>query len=103
PLALNGIYPPDVADSDGAGLVNDPVEAARRRRLPKHLRSYLLDRLPDYMVPAIIMVVDSFPVTSNGKLDRRALPKPDLAARTPAVATGSQPERILCELFAEVL
>lgn len=44
---------------------------------PQALRDYLKDRLPDYMIPAVLMTVESFPQTSNGKVDRKALPAPD--------------------------
>ncbi|WP_051450882.1 non-ribosomal peptide synthetase [Actinospica robiniae] len=70
------------------------------------LRSALGVRLPDYMVPAFFVRLEAIPLGSTGKLDRRALPAPDLAAlgdqvgrREPATAT----ERRLAEIYAEVL
>ncbi|WP_345599935.1 amino acid adenylation domain-containing protein [Thermocatellispora tengchongensis] len=71
---------------------------------PAGMRAALAARLPEYMVPAQIMVLDRLPVTPNGKVDRAALPLPGLAA--PA-ASGGEPrtavEETLCGLFAEVL
>ncbi|MCF7750162.1 amino acid adenylation domain-containing protein [Bacillus subtilis subsp. subtilis] len=66
------------------------------------LRAGIAACLPDYMVPAALVVVDTWPVTANGKLDRSALPAPVIAApvgRPPA----SRSERALARLFAQVL
>ncbi|AMP07572.1 non-ribosomal peptide synthetase [Collimonas pratensis] len=41
------------------------------------LRSYLYDKLPDYMVPSVFVMIDQLPLTGNGKVDYRALPAPD--------------------------
>ena len=41
------------------------------------LRNFLSDRLPDYMIPSNLVVLEAFPLTPNGKIDRRALPTPD--------------------------
>ncbi|WP_308716787.1 non-ribosomal peptide synthetase [Phytohabitans maris] len=68
------------------------------------LREHLARSLPEYMVPATVTRLDRFPVTANGKLDRRALPEPDLAADT---AGGRAPETeteiVLATIFRDVL
>ncbi|MEU4425290.1 amino acid adenylation domain-containing protein [Actinoplanes sp. NPDC024001] len=68
------------------------------------MRQYAGQRLPDYMVPSAVVVLDRLPLTVNGKLDRRALPAPDYA---PRAGTGRAPENeneaALCEIFAQIL
>lgn len=68
----------------------------------RELRRFVSGILPDYMVPAAVVLVETMPTTLNGKLDRAALPEPDRTAS--AVREPRSPrEEILCELFAEVL
>ena len=66
------------------------------------LRRHAAARLPEFMVPAITMVLEQFPLTPNGKLDRKALPAPEVAER-PYRAPRDRQEEVLAEIFAEVL
>ena len=71
---------------------------------PEQVREYLKERLPDYMVPAVILKVEEIAVTRNGKVDRSALPHPDDFAPTEASETPSTPvEEILANIWSEVL
>ncbi|MES4905774.1 MULTISPECIES: amino acid adenylation domain-containing protein [unclassified Streptomyces] len=67
------------------------------------LRDAVARRLPAYMVPAVVMVVDAVPLTPNGKVDRAALPAPAFQAAGAYRAPTSERERALHEVFTDVL
>ncbi|WP_051162249.1 non-ribosomal peptide synthetase [Nocardia brevicatena] len=90
------------ATTVGERLIAYVVPTAGADLDPVDLRVRISDRLADYMVPAVVMVIDGLPLTPNGKLDRRALPAPQFrthAYRAPATAV----ERTVTDIFAEVL
>ncbi|MFD5184514.1 amino acid adenylation domain-containing protein [Streptomyces sp. NPDC058372] len=66
------------------------------------LRRFAMKRLPEYMVPAQLMVLDQLPLTANGKLDRAALPEPEFTGAHYR-APRSDVERVLAEVYADVL
>jgi acyl carrier protein len=81
------------------GMVNETPDASELRR-------HLKERLPDYMVPTAFVVMEELPLTPNGKVDRRALPAPDRAAQSSAiafVAPRSPEEAMMANIWAEVL
>jgi amino acid adenylation domain-containing protein len=73
--------------------------------LPARLRAHLVEVLPDYMVPSAFVVLDAFPLTTTGKVDRGALPAPDLRTTLDVgfTAPGNREEEALCDIFCEVL
>ena len=76
-----------------------------QRLNPTNLHQFLQDRLPSYMLPTTWMVLKNFPLTTNGKVDRRALPAPTPALREPAVAVApaDELERQLIQIWEAVL
>ncbi|KJY24879.1 non-ribosomal peptide synthetase, partial [Streptomyces sp. NRRL S-495] len=86
-----------------------PAAAARTAdavRLSQLVLVFLAERLPGYLVPSAVVVLDALPLTANGKLNRAGLPAPDYLSST-AEAVGRGPatvhEEILCGVFAQVL
>ncbi len=94
-----------VAGTGGTGdrrLVGYVVPAAGQALNGSRLRDRLAEVLPDYMVPAVIMVIGQLPLTANGKVDKAALPVPEATAGQ-GRAPRTKEEALLARLFAEVL
>nr|MBA2611841.1 non-ribosomal peptide synthetase [Bacteroidota bacterium] len=67
--------------------------------------AYLKDKLPDHMIPVVLIELDSFPLTANGKIDRKSLPDPDVSksANKQYIAPRNDVESKLVEIWADVL
>ena len=77
---------------NGASITNNQERITHNQKLPTpSLRTYLTDHLPPYMVPSQFVTLAALPLLPNGKVNRKALPTPDLpervAARSPQTAT----------------
>jgi amino acid adenylation domain-containing protein len=70
---------------------------------PAGVRAYLAERLPEYMVPAAVVVLATLPLTAHGKVDRRALPEPELGGAEEPAAPRTPTEEVVAGLFAGVL
>ncbi|MFJ5673677.1 amino acid adenylation domain-containing protein [Streptomyces sp. NPDC093097] len=95
-----------VARQDGSGgqkVVGYVTAADAVAPEPADLRARLAAGLPDYMVPAAVVVLDRWPLTPNGKIDHRALPEPAFTGRTGGRAPRTPWEETLVAVFAEVL
>ncbi|XXX76424.1 amino acid adenylation domain-containing protein [Sorangium sp. So ce134] len=107
-VAQPGPHPaPGRAARAGSGQRSEAHGDGSRSRdgLSSTLRRFLRKKLPDYMIPAAFIALPSLPLSSNGKVDRRALPPPRPArpdAGAP-VASGSRTERKVAEIWASVL
>ncbi|MFB9683728.1 non-ribosomal peptide synthetase [Amycolatopsis plumensis] len=91
--------------------VTEAVVVARDRRLVAYvvtagkpdLRTWLQRDLPDYMVPSAFVTLDALPLSANGKVDRQALPEPAAEPVAGYVPPRTETERVLAEVWADVL
>jgi thioesterase domain-containing protein len=83
-----------------------PAQKDLAAELIPHWQDYLKEKLPDHMLPTAFVLLDEFPRTPNGKLDRKALPAPDrsdLVTRSTFASPHTPTETILARLWGEVL
>jgi len=85
---------------------NNPLQAKLACKLVPQLRIYLAEKLPDYMIPSAFIVLEALPSSPNGKVNRRALPKPDLVRSQlegAYVVPRTPVEQVLARIWGEVL
>jgi len=93
-------------DVKWAPFFNTPANEALQSGLTPGLRRHLADSLPHYMIPAAFVFLDSFPLSPNGKVNRRALPEPASVRPeidVPFVAPSDPIEEILAGIWADAL
>src|SRR5262249_14580157 len=85
---------------------NNPVQGRLLRQLVPQLRSYLKERLPEYMVPSNFVQLDALPLTRSGKVNRQALPAPEVERTdlgSDYVAPTNRVEEMLIGIWSKVL
>ncbi|MCP4157000.1 MAG: AMP-binding protein, partial [bacterium] len=88
---------------DGKFICAYIVPAPGKEICEKELKEHLAARLPHYMIPTQYVTMEQFPLTRNGKIDKRALPEPGVATTVNYVAPGSEMEESLADIWAEIL
>ncbi|MGZ4107629.1 MAG: phosphopantetheine-binding protein, partial [Tumebacillaceae bacterium] len=89
-----------------AHYATNPSRAKLAHHLVPLYRGLAAESLPDYMVPSAIVILDAFPLTTNGKVDRKALPSPDknrAASKAEFVAPRNDLEAIVADVWRQVL
>jgi surfactin family lipopeptide synthetase C len=106
PLVREAVVVARRDDRGGMPLAAYVLAHPGREPAPNELRGFLAERLPDYMVPSAFVVLDHWPLTASGKLDRAGLPEPgqdrtelDKSFLAPRTAV----ERVLTQMYADVL
>ncbi|MFP2934233.1 condensation domain-containing protein, partial [Pyxidicoccus sp. 3LG] len=92
-------------DAPGEKRLVAYVAAATAEATPESLRAHLKQHLPEYMVPAAFVALPALPLNANGKVDRKALPAPDVSAEqvNAYVAPSTPTEQTLANLYAQLL
>jgi amino acid adenylation domain-containing protein len=92
--------------TERTNYANRPAQKNLATELIPDLQAYLKEKLPEYMLPGAFVLLEDFPLTSNGKIDRKALPKPnrpDLVTRSEFALPQTSTEASLVRLWGEVL
>jgi amino acid adenylation domain-containing protein/non-ribosomal peptide synthase protein (TIGR01720 family) len=87
-------------------LVAYALMPTEKQPLPKDLLDYLSEILPTYMIPSAVVLVKEWPLNPNGKIDRKALPAPEMPTTKQlpsSTISATETEEILCKIWAQVL
>lgn len=84
---------------------NHPDESTKmmRTEMSDEIKQYLHQKLPSYMVPEVLIFLNNFPLTINGKLDQDALPEPYVDIDKDYVAPRNKAEKKVCDVFSDIL
>ncbi|MBD2414279.1 non-ribosomal peptide synthetase [Nostoc calcicola FACHB-389] len=84
---------------------NNPLQAKFALELVPQLRDFLSEKLPEYMIPANFILLDALPLLPNGKVNRRALPSPDISAARNTLHTPPETkvEQMIANIWQDVL
>jgi amino acid adenylation domain-containing protein len=82
---------------------SEDARTGEPQTLHEELYAFLSERLPDYMIPEYFVAIENIPLTPNGKTDRKALPEPEAAAGKYYTPPGSKVEKMLQEIWSQVL
>lgn len=92
-----------VAKEDGGNKYLCAYVVSHDSMTPGQIKELLSEQLPDYMVPAYIMQLEQLPLNRNGKLDRKALPEPNMEIIQEFVEPRNDAERAVVKAFSEIL
>jgi acyl carrier protein len=95
-----------LVNEDGRGdkrLLAYVVADRDQNNSPEELRVYLKQQLPEFMVPSAIVLLPRIPLNANGKIDRQALPEPEMVETKAYVAPKTPSEEIVAKIWIEVL
>ncbi len=104
PRVHAAVVAPHTREQGHSFLVAYIVPAGAEPPAPEALKDHLSQFLPAYMVPGVFMFLEALPLAAHGKIDRKALPRPEAAAAAGGRVPPSKPrERIMLSTWAEVL
>jgi SAM-dependent methyltransferase/acyl carrier protein len=114
PGLFNALFTAAGSESDGRVLLpsrdltlsqcsNNPMQGRIQRSLVPALKEHLRKSLPEYMVPGVFTLLSEFPLTPNGKIDRKALPAPEQAITQTFVPPSTPTEHALVAIWEDLL